>query len=222
MSRNICWIAFGIFVIANPFSAAEGKYSIKSGTTAPPKELSEPVVKLLGQESIQLVDAKGEVLAELWLRKEIPAKAGDSKKGITYRDLDETTLLGAVRFVQPWSDYRKQKIKPGVYTLRLGFQPMDGDHMGTAPYPEFCLLSPAAEDKKPDPMDPKALHEMSAKASMATHPAVMLLFPNDQPKDKAELASKEMDTWVLNLKGDTSAKAPLGLGLTLVGHTTAE
>jgi len=223
MARNLIWVALALVVAVYPAWAAEGKYSIKSATTAPPKELSEPVAKLLSQESIQLLDAKGETLAELWFRKEIPAKAGtDAKKGLTYRDLDETTLLGAVRFVQPWSDYRKQKIKPGVYTLRLGFQPMDGDHMGTAPYPEFCLLSPAAEDKKPDPMDAKALQEMSAKASMATHPAVMLLCPNDQPKEKAELAAKEMDTWVVNLKVDTAAKAPLGLGLTLIGHSTAE
>jgi hypothetical protein len=34
-----------------------------------------------------------------------------------------------------------------------------------------------------------------------------------------------MDTWVLNVKADVAsggAKAPLGLGLTLVGHSTAE
>jgi len=225
MGRYFIGAMLGLVVAVQP-TFAEGKYTIKSANAAPPKELSEPVAKLLSQESIQLLDAKGEVLAELWLRKEIPAKAGtDAKKGLTYRDLDETTLLGAVRFAKPWSDYRKQTIKPGVYTLRLGFQPMDGDHMGTAPYPEFCLLSPAAEDKKPDPMDPKALQEMSAKASMATHPAVMLLFPTDQPKDKPELAAKENDTFVINTKADTtagSAKAPLGLGLTLIGHTAAE
>jgi hypothetical protein len=225
MARNLIAVALGFVVAISP-ALAEGKYSIKSANTAPPKELSEPIAKLLSQEAIQLLDAKGEVLTEVWLRKEIPAKAGtDAKKGLTYRDLDETTLLGAVRFAKPWSDYRKQKIKPGVYTLRLGFQPMDGDHMGTAPYPEFCLLAPAEEDKKPDPMDPKALHEMSAKASMATHPAVMLLFPTDQPKDKPELAAKENDTFVVNVKADTTAggtKAPLGLGLTLVGHTAAE
>ena len=125
MARNLIWVALALVVAVYPAWAAEGKYSIKSATTAPPKELSEPVAKLLSQESIQLLDAKGEALAELWFRKEIPAKAGtDAKKGLTYRDLDETTLLGAVRFVQPWSDYRKQKIKPGVYTLRLGFQPI--------------------------------------------------------------------------------------------------
>jgi hypothetical protein len=217
MARFIIGVALGLILTVHPALAAEGKYSIKSANTAPPKELSEPVAKLLSQESVQLVDAKGELLAELWLRKEVPAKGGDAKKGLTYRDLEETTLLGAVRFPKPWTDYRKQKIKPGVYTLRLGFQPMDGDHMGTAPYPEFCLLSPAAEDKKPDAMDAKALHEMSAKASMATHPAVMLLYPTDQPKEKAELAAKENDTWVVNLKAGA-----LGLGLTLVGHSTAE
>jgi hypothetical protein len=220
------WLAFACLVTVHPASAADGKYSIRSATAAPPKELSEPIAKLLGQEAIEFLNAKGDKVAEVWLRKEVPAKAGtDVKKGVGYHDLDETTLLGAIRFSQPFSDYRKQKIKPGVYTLRLGFQPMNGDHMGTAPFPEFCLLSPAAEDKKPDTMDPKELYEMSAKAPMASHPGIMLLFPNDKPQDKPELASKEMDTWVLNLKADVSSggsKAPLGLGLTLIGHTTAE
>jgi len=226
MARITFGVAVAFLAAAQISLAADGKYSVKSATTAPPKELSEPVAKLLGQESVHFLDAKGEMLAELWLRKEIPAKAGaDPKKGVNYRDLDETTLLGAIRFTQPFSDYRKQKIKPGVYTLRLGFQPMNGDHMGTAPYPEFCLISPAAEDKKPDPMDPKELYELSAKAPMASHPGIMLLFPTDKPPEKPELASKEMDTWVLNVKADVSAggaKAPLGLGLTLIGHSTAE
>ncbi|HEV2949494.1 MAG TPA: hypothetical protein VGX70_19110 [Gemmataceae bacterium] len=224
--HSISWVIVGLLLASASALAADGKYSVRSASSTPPKELSEPVAKLLGQESIQFLNAKGETLAEIWLRKEIPVKAGaDAKKGVNYRDLDETTLLGAIRLTQPFSDYRKQKIKPGVYTLRLGFQPMNGDHMGTAPFPEFCLLSPAADDKKPDPMDPKDLYELSAKAPMASHPGIMLLFPNDKPQDKPELASKEMDTWVLNVKADVAsggAKAPLGLGLTLVGHSTAE
>src|SRR5438067_13677388 len=98
MARNLIWVALALVVAVHPAWAAEGKYSIKSATTAPPKELSEPVAKLLGQESIQLLDAKGEALAELWLRKEIPAKDGtDVKKGHTYRHLNDTRLLSAVR-----------------------------------------------------------------------------------------------------------------------------
>src|SRR5258707_1834556 len=223
MCRNALVVLTGLLLGA-PFGAAEPAYSVRPGTTPVPKELKEPIAKLLGDRSLQLLDAKGNTLCELWPRKELPSKATAEqvKNGLTYRELEETTLLGALRFPQLTTDYRKQKIKPGVYTLRLGFQPMDGDHMGTAPYPEFCLLSPAAEDKKPDPMDAKALQKMSAKASMATHPAVMLLCPNDQPKEKAELAAKDMDTWVGNLKAETAAKAPLGIGLTLIGHSTAE
>ena len=47
-------------------------------------------------------------------------------------------MVGAVQFPEVWKDYRKQKIKAGVYTLRIGVQPEDGDHMGTAPFNEFC------------------------------------------------------------------------------------
>ncbi len=225
MAKSKFWFAFIFLMMAKASLAADGKYSVRSATTVPPKELSEPVAKLFGPESVQFLNEKGDLLAEIWLRKEIPAKAGvDPKKGLNYRDLEETTLLGAVRFAKPFSDYRKQKIKPGVYTLRLGFQPMNGDHMGTAPFPEFCLLSPASEDKKADLMDPKELYDLSAKAPMASHPGIMLLFPTEKPPDKPEMATKEMATWVLKLKAEVSSggsKAPLGLGLTLVGHSTA-
>jgi hypothetical protein len=216
-----------LLLLPGLIQAADAKYSIKTAATPIPKELSEPIAKLLSDQSVQLMDSKGALLAELWFRKEVPSKASSdqAKKGLTYRELDETTLLGAIRCVQPLSDYRKQKIKPGVYTLRLAFQPMNGDHMGTAPYSEFCIVSPAAEDKKPDTMDPKDLFELSTKATMTAHGGIFLLFPNDKPKDKPELVAKEQDHWVLNLKEEVSAggtKAPMGIGLTLIGHSAAE
>ena len=119
------------------------------------------------------------------------------------------------------TDFRKQKIKAGVYTMRLGFQPMDGDHMGTAPYPEFCLLSPADSDEKPAAMTPKDLQDMSAKASGTTHPAVFLLYPNEKPEDAPKLIDKGKGIWVVNVKEPVTAgqeKTFIGLGLTLVGH----
>jgi hypothetical protein len=227
MNHIIRGAVFLLLLLPGSIQAADAKYSIKAATTPAPKELSEPISKLLSDQSVQLLDSKGAVLAELWFRKQIPSKAGpdQAKKGLTYRDLDEGTLLGAIRCVQPLADYRKQKIKPGIYTLRLGFQPMNGDHMGTAPYPEFCIVTPAGEDKKPDTMDPKELFELSTKATMTSHPGIFLLFPNEKPKDKPELVAKEQDHWVLNLKEEVSAggiKAPLGFALTLIGHSAAE
>jgi hypothetical protein len=206
-----------------PTGAAQAAYTIKPANTEVPKELKKPIAQLLGDQSVQFLDDKGNLLSEVWFRKEVPAKATPAqvKNGLTYREIEETTLLGAVRFVQPMTDFRQQKIKAGVYTLRLGFQPMDGDHMGTAPYSEFCLLIPADNDEKPGSMTPKELQEMSTKASGTTHPAVFLLFPNEKPEEAPKLVDKGKGIWVVNCKEAVSAgqeKTSIGLGLTLVGH----
>jgi hypothetical protein len=181
------------------------------------------VAKLLSDRAVQLLDAKGTQLAEIWFRTELPAKATPAqvKNGLTYRELEETTLLGAVRIAQLMTDYRQQKIKPGVYTLRLGFQPMDGDHMGTARFTEFGLLAPAAADPKPDVMSAKELQEVSAKAAAGTHPAVLLLFPNNKPEDMPKLEPKEDGHWVLMMKEPVvvgNERSAIGIGLNLVGH----
>lgn len=204
--------------------AQEGKHSVKTATAEPPKELSEPIRKLLGPGAVQFLDAKGGLVAELWFRKAVPADATPEqvKNGLTYRELKETTVIGAARFEQQWSDYRKQKIKPGVYTLRLGFQPMDGDHMGTSPYPDFLLLVSAKEDKNADPVEPKQLQEMSIKTMGTSHPGVLLLFPNNKPGAGPQLVSQPNNHLVLNTKEDVTVggtkAGTLGFGLTLVGH----
>jgi hypothetical protein len=210
-------------------SAANAAYTIKQANTTAPKELSEPIRNLMGANSIQLLDDKGSLLSELWFRKDVPSKATPEqvKNGLTYRELEESTLVGAIRIDQPTTDYRKQKIKPGVYTLRLGFQPMDGDHMGTAPYSEFCLLIPANVDQKPDRIETKELREESAKSVGASHPGVLLLYPNEKPEEMPKLVDKGNDTWVLNYKlpvstGDKTTAASLGVSLTLIGHSAME
>ena len=205
-----------------PLRAADDSYSLKTMDKSPaPKELQEPIRKLLAERSVQLVNAKGDLLAEIWLRKDVPAKATDAqvKNGLTYREVPETTLFGAIRFPNGITDYRKQKIPAGVYTLRLANQPQDGDHMGTAPYSEFVLLSPAAEDKSADALETKALYELSAKSTGA-HPAVWLLFPGAKDVAEPKLTDKGDGHQVLFFKQDVSAgdkKASIGVGLTLVG-----
>jgi hypothetical protein len=219
----------GMALLVPPARAAELKYSIKEAKNPPPKELQAPIQKLLGDSTVQLLDDKGTMVCEVWFRKELPAKATPEqvKNGLTYRDLSESTLVGAIRFDQPVADYRKQKVNPGVYTLRLGFQPMDGDHMGTAPYPDFCLILPANIDQKPDPIETKELRELSAKSVGGSHPGVFLLYPTPKPEMAPALAARQADTWVLTWKEPVAVegqKEPttVGFGLTLVGHTTAE
>ncbi len=209
-----------------PLYAADNPYKIKTvDKTSAPKEVQEPIRKLLAERCVQLLDAKGDVLAELWFRKDLPAKATEAqiKNGLTYHEVAETTLFGVVRFPKQTNDYRKQKIPAGVYTLRLANQPMDGDHMGTAPFSEFLLLSPAAEDKKPDTMEPKALQELSGKTTNG-HPGVLLLFPGKGAKSEAKLEKKEENHWILLLLQEVKVgdkKASLPIGLTLIGVSSA-
>jgi hypothetical protein len=223
-------IAIGAVVLSLAICSnapADAKYSLKPATTAVPSELAEPIRALMAEGSLQVVDAKGNLICEFWVRKEIPTKATPEqvKNGLTYRELDESLVVGAIRFDQIFTDFRKQKIKPGVYTLRLGFQPMDGDHMGTAPYQEFCLVSPAKADEKPDLMEPKELRELSAKTTGTAHPSVMLLFPNEKPEEKPKLEDKGNDIFVAAFKRPVNAngeKTSMGFALTVVGHTMAE
>jgi hypothetical protein len=227
MRSTLKWAAFLAVLITTAGWAGEAKYSIKTvDKSAPPKELDESIRKLLNDHSIKLLDPNGKTIGELWFRKVVPvdATAEQLKNGLTYREVKESTILAAVRFEQDWSDYRKQKVKPGVYTLRLGFQPMDGDHMGTAPHNEFCLLLSADKDTKTDLIDTKALQKLSTDSIGTTHPGVMLLFPYNNPKDAAKLVSKSNDHWVLNVKenvsvGGKTAEQGLGIGLTVVGHS---
>jgi hypothetical protein len=230
MRRTLRWvIPLCLFGTALVFfaTAQEAEFVIKAEKTAVPKDVNESIAKLLSSEAVRFLDAKENLICEVWLRKDVPSEATDAqvKNGLTYRELKETTVLGVVRVAQNWIDYRKQKVKAGVYTLRLGFQPMDGDHSGTSDSLDFCVLVKADKDTKPDLMEPKALIEASMKSIETGHPAVFMLFPNSKPGDKPQLAkrtSKDNPHWVLNAKQDVlvggKQKSSIGIGLTLVGH----
>jgi hypothetical protein len=213
-----------LLALAAP-AAAQDKLTLKVEDAPPPKELAEPVRTLLDAKGLSVYDGKGKLICTVWPRKALEAKAGADATALRYTSLEETTLIGAVRFPEVWVDYRKQKVKPGVYTLRLGNQPMDGDHMGTAPYNEFCLLCPADHDKRPDTMDPMEMHELSAKSVGRTHPGIMLLFPNPKPADAPAVEAKPREHWVLSFRTPVTAggqKAALGFSLVVVGVTMAE
>jgi len=216
----LAWLALAPAVVAAP------DYSIKTAEAAPPKLLSDDVRKVIGGTAIQLLDAKEEVIAEIWLAKEpaVKATAEQIKNGLTYREMPQSTILGAIRVAKTMTDYKKQKIPAGVYTIRLGIQPEDGDHMGTAPYNEFGLLCPASEDKKTDLIETKDLRELSAKTT-DNHPGVFVLFPADkEAADKPKLESKSGGHWVLFAKLPVKAgdkKATLPFGLNLIGHSSS-
>lgn len=208
-----------------PLLLAAPVYTTATVKDAPPKELSDAVRTLLAPECVRLLDDKGTALVELWFCKQVAveATAAQIENGLTYDEVPVSTLLGAVRFGQAWHDYRKQKIAPGVYTLRIARQPADGDHKGTAPVTDFCILCPAADDKKPDLMEAKALQDLSLSVG-DNHPGVVLLFPGKGAGKVPKLVTRNEDHSVLLVELPAKAgdkKATLRVGLTLLGGSAS-
>jgi hypothetical protein len=207
--------------------AADAKLTVKVEKAEPPNELTDAVRKTLDDRAMSVFDEKGKLICTVWAVKALDSKATaeQAKAGLKYAHIEETTVVGAVKFAEEWKDYRKQKVKAGVYTLRLAVQLMDGDHMGTAPYNEFALLCPAAADKTPDLMEVKELYELSTKSTTRKHPAVVLLFPNKTPAEAPAIEAKPKEHVVLSYRVPTTAagqKAALGFSLVIVGATMAE
>jgi hypothetical protein len=212
-----------LFLTTSYVTAADDDFTVRTEKTAPPAELDDSVKEKLLDEALR-VESKGTLVCTIWFRKEIPiqATADQLKNGLTYSEIPKTTVVGAIELPQKWIDFRKQEIPKGVYTLRFVIQPQNGDHDGTAPHTEFCLLSPAHLDKKSETMEMKALIEMSATITGSTHPSVLLLFPNSKPADQAKIIDKGKGIWVVHVKGTVvvgEQKAPLGFGFTIAGHT---
>jgi hypothetical protein len=209
-----------LLLLALPLPAGAALRLQAPARAEPPRELHASVRKLLAGSCVRLHDGSG-LLLELWFRSEVPVKATDAQvgNGLTYREVPSSTLIGAVRVARPTTDYRKQKVPAGVYTLRLAVQPVSDDHSDTAPYRDFCLLCPAAADRKPDLLPDKALFALSARTT-DDHPSPLLLFPGKGAGEAAKLVEKPGGHQVLlvRLPANTGTrKATLLLGLTVAG-----
>jgi hypothetical protein len=199
----------------------EQPFTAKAEALDPPAALAAPVRALLAKDAL-VVRSGDAVVMRVWFRDAIPVKATPEqfKNGITYREIPEGALVGAVEFPAAFTDFRKQEIAAGAYTLRFAVQPDIGDHTGTAPHPDFCLISAAADDKSAEPIDKKDLIEMSSKVNEGRHPAVLLMFPNFAKDDAPKVLSKGDGVWVATTRRAVTTgteKATLGFALTVAG-----
>lgn len=130
------------------------------------------VKNVLDANGARVLLADGTPLAEIWLRKTV-AKNGSGSSEVLYPQLALSEMVGVVRFPSGAKNFRGQAVKSGIYTMRYQIQPNDGDHLGTAPNPDFLLLSPVSEDTDPNAtFDFKQLTTMSAHVTGLRHPAV--------------------------------------------------
>ena len=141
----------------------------------------KPPAELAGGISSRMVPAAkvvaGAATLDLWLVDKLESAGGPGWSGV-----DSGTLVGALRVSGEFKEIRGKVVKPGVYTLRYGQQPQNGDHLGISMFREFLLLSPAAIDTDPKVLGFDGVVALSKEVIGTAHPASLSL---DPPEDAA-------------------------------------
>jgi len=174
-----CWSGFLLATALMAGAAAHGEWAVGTHEEAPPEELAAFVVEQLGEQGVR-VSENGEAAFDFWFVKELPLQALPEGGEAAWEQVAEATLVGAVTVHSPQRDYREDEIYEGVYTLRFGQSPVDGDHQGTSDYRYFFLLIPAAMDDSPRAVrNPNAMVELSSEDTATLHPVVLSVRPVD-------------------------------------------
>jgi hypothetical protein len=190
------------FAFSTLTSSGYGQESFKVSVLKepPPTSIAAEVRSATALQGFRIQDDQGRNFADIWLRKAIPSaeKPGGPKGTILFPFLADGEMLGVLQFAAEGHDYRDQPIAKGVYTIRYGLQPVNGDHLGVSAYRDYSLLVPAAKDQTVALPARKQLEERSALSAGTSHPAVFLMLAAPQDSSKAAAAmihDAEKNTW---------------------------
>jgi hypothetical protein len=191
---------------------AQGNLKVEARKQSPPSSLAPEIARSLGGQSYRVQDEQGAPLAEIWVREGTPAseKPAGPKGVIQFPFLADGELLGVLEFQKEGHDYRDQPIPKGLYTMRYGLQPVNGDHLGVSAFRDYILLLPASKDKALAVPARKQLEQRSADAAGTSHPAsfLLLMAPEGTKDVPAVHHDAEKETWGvvlplrLQVKGD--------------------
>ena len=191
--------ARGAPAIALFFFSALGAFADEPALEAgspPPEEIAGEIRAVLDPGGQRVTLASGTTL-EFWFVSDQPAGPG-SPPGATFPELGAGTLVGAVQTSGPWTDYKGNSIEPGVFTLRYGSRPEDGNHMGVSVHLDFVLLVPVAEDPTVEvEWGQDDLNIMSFGATGIGHPGVMSLAPNYEGVGEPTIFEDDSGGWAL-------------------------
>ena len=170
-----CLLAFVVATCGNFDCHAE--LTAKAEKKEPPIEVSEAVKATLGEPCYQIID-EGQPLFEFWLSKSLPLKENPSsiENGLDAPAM--ASLIGVVHIHKKLRDYRDDELQQGIFTMRFGKIPADGNHLGASEYPYFAVLIPAEKDQAIDAINSyKKMTRASSKETASEHPMIMSLRP---------------------------------------------
>jgi hypothetical protein len=236
MIRPVCRSLFASFIgliVAVPSNAWAGlkpcadfaafaSFEVSRHKEPLPSDLAAPIAALLTAGDGPRVTFDKDTTLDFWWAKGLPLKPGTS--AATWSEVEEGTLVGAVRVSADFRDIRGRIIKPGSYTLRYGIQPQNGDHLGVSPFREFLLLSPASIDKETAPLGHEGAVEVSKSTIGGSHPAVWSIDPPVADAKVAVLSSRKTELdhdaviFEVPVAREGRAVGTLKFGLVLVGR----
>ena len=155
-------------------------------TEKPPAELSAGIASRMAPAAKVVA---GDATLEIWLvatlessvaSSSTPPRTDRAAGAPGWSGVESGTLVGAMRVSGSFKEIRGKVVKPGVYTLRYGQQPQNGDHLGISPFREFLLISPAAIDKDPKVLGFDGVVALSKEVIGTAHPASLSI---DPPED---------------------------------------
>jgi hypothetical protein len=161
------------------------------------------------------------VTLDFWWSAGVPLTGA----GTGWAAVPEGALAGAVRISSAFRDIRGRVVKPGVYTLRYGIPPDNGDHLGVSPHRQFLLVSPAADDRNPAPQGHEGTIELSKAAVGGSHPGVLSIDPPAATGPVLSLHKTDLDHQAVIVEvpavRDGKPAGTLKFGLVLVGKIEA-
>ncbi len=184
-----------------------------------PPGIAAPVSAALAAGGVRA--AVGGVTLDFWWVKSMEVGATPP----AWASVEEGTLVGAVRLDGDFRDIRGRIIKAGVYTLRYGVQPDNGDHLGTSPFRDFLLLVPAALDTAVPARGHDDTVDLSKRTIGGSHPAVWSIDPpvTSEPvlsRHTTELGHSALIVEIPCAQDGTPA-GPLRFGIVLIGRIEA-
>lgn len=209
MLSRIAVIFVAAVLVAAP---ALAQVTAKPLSAAPPDNLQPAIKKLIGDVGVTIA-AAGAAL-EFWWVTTLPLAAAGAAE---WSNVPEGALIGALRVTGPFREIRGKTIKPGTYTLRLGLQPQNGDHLGNSPFREFLLLSPAAVDGDPAPQGFDGTVALSKQTIGTAHPAALSIDPPAATSAPLSTLKSDLghDGVVVEVK---TSGGPLRFGVIVIGR----
>lgn len=217
-----CWKVVGLAALLASAPALGADYTVSAASGGPAEDqFSAGILKQIGSQGIKVARGK-RTLLEFWPASEWVVKSDFKPSAEVLYPFELGQLVGVAQYKSKATDFRGQEIKPGAYTVRYGQQPVDGNHVGTAPTRDFFLLLPAGEDQDPVVLEKETLFKESADAAESSHPAILYMqAASSSPGELSIEHDEQHDWWIVSLANAAKAgdnKSQLPVKLIVVGQ----